>query len=230
MQLEYTSDYSGEASRQGFIRKVYGHLFGSIVAFIGVIYLMFNTELGNLFIVKILELNWGLILGAFVLLGWLARMFASGSNSLPMQYLGLAITVIIQGIITSPLILVALSQGNEVGSNILLQATIVTLVGFGILTMIVFMSKKDFSFLRTLLVWVGVMAFIAIIAALIFNITLGLGFSIAMVAFAGASILYDTSNIRRHYPEDQYVGAAVDLFASVALMFWYVLRIFMSRE
>ena len=52
----------------------------------------------------------------------------------------------------------------------------------------------------------------------------------AMVALAGGAILYDTSNVLHHYPEDRYVGAALQLFASVALMFWYVLRLFMSSR
>jgi FtsH-binding integral membrane protein len=51
-----------------------------------------------------------------------------------------------------------------------------------------------------------------------------------MIGFAGAAILYDTSNIMRNYPEDRYVAAALELFASIALMFWYVLRLFMSRD
>jgi FtsH-binding integral membrane protein len=51
-----------------------------------------------------------------------------------------------------------------------------------------------------------------------------------MVALAGASILYNTSNVLLHYPEDRYVGAALQLFGSVALMFWYVLRLMNSRR
>jgi len=49
-----------------------------------------------------------------------------------------------------------------------------------------------------------------------------------MVGLASASILYDTSNVLRHYSEDSHVAAALELFASVALMFWYVLQLFMS--
>jgi FtsH-binding integral membrane protein len=33
-----------------------------------------------------------------------------------------------------------------------------------------------------------------------------------------------------HFPEDRYVAASLQLFSSVTLMFWYVLRIFMSRR
>jgi FtsH-binding integral membrane protein len=53
---------------------------------------------------------------------------------------------------------------------------------------------------------------------------------VAMIAFAGAAVLYDTSNILHHYPQDKYVAASLELFASIALMFWYVLQLFMNRE
>jgi FtsH-binding integral membrane protein len=33
-----------------------------------------------------------------------------------------------------------------------------------------------------------------------------------------------------HYRTDQYVAAALALFASVALLFWYVLQLFMNRD
>ncbi len=59
---------------------------------------------------------------------------------------------------------------------------------------------------------------------------LGTWFWVAMIGFAGAAILYDTSNVLHHFPEDRYVGAALQLFASVALMFWYVLRLFMASR
>ena len=53
--------------------------------------------------------------------------------------------------------------------------------------------------------------------------------SAAMIALAGVSILYQTQTILRRYPEDAYVGAAVQLFASVMTLFWYVLRLFSRR-
>jgi len=31
-----------------------------------------------------------------------------------------------------------------------------------------------------------------------------------------------------YFPEDRYVAAALQLFSSVALMFWYVLRLFIG--
>jgi FtsH-binding integral membrane protein len=48
-----------------------------------------------------------------------------------------------------------------------------------------------------------------------------------MVLFASVAILYDTSQVLHHYRTDQHVAASLSLFASVALLFWYVLRIVM---
>ena len=59
-----------------------------------------------------------------------------------------------------------------------------------------------------------------IVFSLLLGFELGTFFCVGMVAFAGAAILYDTSNVIHHYPEDRYVGAALQLFASFALMFW----------
>ena len=71
---------------------------------------------------------------------------------------------------------------------------------------------------------------VLIVAGVIFGFELGTFFSVAMIGLAGAAILYDTSNVLHHYPEDRYVAASLELFASVALMFWYVLQLFMSRD
>jgi hypothetical protein len=51
-----------------------------------------------------------------------------------------------------------------------------------------------------------------------------------MVVFAGAAILYETSRIQREFPEHMHVAAALSLFSSVAMMFWYVLRIFVGAR
>ena len=69
-----------------------------------------------------------------------------------------------------------------------------------------------------------------IACGIIFNFELGAMFTYAMIAFACAYILYDTSNVMLHYRTSQYVAASLALFASVALLFWYVLRLFMSRD
>ena len=104
-----------------------------------------------------------------------------------------------------------------------------TLVGFTALSMIVFITRKDFSFLRGLLMWGTIAAFGFILIAAFTGFSGGWIFPALMIGLAGAYILYETSNVLHHYPEDRYVGAALALFAAVALMFWYVLRIFADR-
>ena len=121
-------------------------------------------------------------------------------------------------------------QQGQAAVELIQSAAIVTLLGFAGLTAVAFTTRKDFSFMRGLLRWGFVVALVAIVAGVIFGFQLGTGFSIIMVALAGGAVLYDTSNVLHHFPEDRHVGAALELFASVALMFWYVLRLFMSRD
>ena len=68
------------------------------------------------------------------------------------------------------------------------------------------------------------------IGGAVFGFQLGTWFSVAMIGFAGVAALDDTSNIIHNYPEDRYVSAAMQPFASIALMFWYVLRLVMGSR
>ncbi len=119
---------------------------------------------------------------------------------------------------------------NRTYNHLMGAIVLFTLIGFAGLTAVAFVTRKDFSFLRGMLMWGGVVAMLAIVGGILFGFELGTWFSVAMIGFAGAAILYDTSNVLHHFPEDRYVGAALQLFASVALMFWYVLRLFMSSD
>ncbi|MEN9581757.1 MAG: hypothetical protein RJA70_4766 [Pseudomonadota bacterium] len=212
-------------TRARFITRTYAHLFGAILAFAGVEYALFASGLA-MPIASVLSGNWLVVLGGFMLVGWLGRRMAYGSASLPVQYLALAGFVLAEAIVFLPLLAIADAQFP----GAIQSAGLVTLVGFAGLTGVAFTSRKDFSFLGSLLKWGGILALVAIVASLIFGFQLGVFFSVAMIGLAGASILYDTSNIIRHFPEDRYVGAALELFSSVALMFWYVLRLFMNRD
>jgi len=84
--------------------------------------------------------------------------------------------------------------------------------------------------LRSILVIGAFAALGLIISSSLFGFTLGNLFAFAMVAFAGTAILYDTSNVLHRYNTNQHVAAALSLFASIALLFWYILRIFTSRR
>lgn len=110
------------------------------------------------------------------------------------------------------------------------QAGVITGTLFLGLTAAVLMTKTDFSFLRTGLVVGFFIALGLIVAGTIFGFNLGLWFSVGMVLLAAGSILYSTYQIKNEFGTDQYVPAALSLFASLMLLFWYVLQILMSRK
>ncbi len=216
----------GEDVRATFISRTYFHLLISILAFAGIEIYLFKAGLAVPLAKSMLSVSWLLVLGGFMIVGWLASGMAHKARSLSAQYAALAIYIVAEAIIFVPLLVLA----EAYAGGVIQSAATVTLLGFGGLTAVAFISRKDFSFLGSLLKWGFIMALVLIAAALIFGFELGTFFSVAMIALAGGAILYKTSAVLHHYPEDRYVAASLELFASVALMFWYVLRLFMSRD
>ena len=213
-------------SRSAFISRTYTHLVGGILGFILVELALFESGLALHIARYMLGFNWFLILGAFMLVGWLASRTAQTSSSLGMQYFAYAAYVVAEALIFVPLLYLA----DAKAPGAIDSATLITALGAGGLMIVAHRTRKDFSFLRAILMWGGVVAILAMIGGAVFGFQLGTWFSVAMIGFAGAAVLYDTSNIIRNYPEDRYVSAAMQLFASIALMFWYVLRLVMGSR
>lgn len=213
-------------TRATFISRTYFHVLGAMAAFTGIEIYLFQSGMAVPIAKAMLGAPWLLILGAFMVAGWLATRVAHRAQSKAAQYLGLALYVVIEAVIFVPLLVLAWFYAP----GAIQSAAGVTLAGTLVLTAIAHLTRKDFSFLRSVIMWGGMCALIMIVAGAIFGFELGTVFSVGMIALAGAAVLYDTSNIIHHYPEDRYVGAALQLFASIALMFWYVLRIFLSSK
>jgi len=212
-------------TRAQFIWRTYLHVVLAIVLFALVEVALFQSGIAERIALPMMN-NWLLVLGAFMVVGWLATRTAHRVQSQAAQYLGLAGYVAAQAVIFVPLIFVAEYRAPGVTQS----AAVVTLLGSVALMGVAHITRKDFSFLRGLLVWGGLLALVAIVAAVLFGWQLGTWFSVAMIGFAGAAVLYDTSNILHHYPQDRYVAASLQLFASIALMFWYVLRLMSSSR
>ena len=211
-----------------FYRKTYSHVAIALLAFIVVEAILINIVPENLIISMVSSpFVWLLILGGF----WLGSMLASKwtqAQDRSTQYRGLGIYVLLEAIIFLPMIYIAMAFSD--GLAIISQAGIITLSLFAGLTAVVFLTRLDFSFLRSVLVIGGFIALGLIVAGAIFGFDLGLWFSLAMVALAAGGILYETYNIKNVYSTDQYVGAALQLFSSVMLLFWYILRILLSKR
>src|SRR5580765_537926 len=215
-----------ERSRGQFISRTYNHLFIAISVFTLLEIFLFKAGWAEPMARAMLGTSWLLVLGGFMVVSWLARGVAHRAGSKPAQYAALAGYVVAQAVIFVPLLWAA----NQYAPGAITSAAAITFLAFTALTLVVFFTRKDFSFLRGILCWGGIIALVLIAAGVIFGFSLGTFFSVAMVALAGAAILYDTSNVLHHYPADRYVAAALELFASMALMLWYVLRLFMSRR
>lgn len=210
--------------RQQFIQKTYLHLAGAIALFIGLEIILFITPAAEAIfsLISGLPFSWLAVLGGFMLLGWLARQMATRTGSIQTQYLGLGLYILGEAIIFVPLLFIAV---NYTSPEVLPSAAILTGLLFAGLTTVAFTTKTDFSFLGSILTIGGFIALGMIICSVIFGFKLGIFFSFIMIIFASAAILYDTSNVIHHFTTDQYVAASLELFASVALLFWYVLQI-----
>ena len=213
-------------ARALFIRRTYAHLAAAVAVFLGAEYVLLDSPVAT-FMLRFAfgsQYGWLGVLGAFILCGWLARGLATSVTSVPLQYLGLTIYIFAEAIIFLPMIYLAVHASDP---TLLPTAGILTLLLFGGLTAVAFTTRKDFSFLGGILTIGGFLALGLIICGAVFGFNLGLAFSVVMVVLAAGAILYDTSKIIRTCNTDQHVAASLELFASVALLFWYVLRILM---
>lgn len=222
------SEASVEA-RSKFIERTYMHLAGAIAVFVvlsagfqmipGIDAMVFN-------LLSVHQYAWLGVMGAFIAVSYIADRWARGSSSPTMQYAGLTLYTVAESVIFVPMIVIA---RQSVGAEGIMTAGGVTLAMFAGLTGYVFITKKDFSFMRGALSVVAVGAMGLIVASILFGFNLGLLFSVAMVVMACGYILYYTGNVLHHYRVNQHVAAALALFSAVALLFWYVLRIFSRR-
>lgn len=224
----YPSAAAGTAidARSVFIVRTYAHLFGAIAAFVAVLIALFQTGASIYLAQAMLSVNWLFVIGAFMIVSWIASHTALRSASLTAQYAALAGFVIAESVLFVPLIYIA----DYKAPGVIESAAIVTMLGFAGLTAVVFVTRKNFSFLGGILGWAFVLMLLLIVGGQLWGYHLGTLFSVAMVGLSGLAVLYDTSKVLHEFPEDRYVGAALELFASVALMFWYVLRLFSSRD
>jgi uncharacterized protein len=219
-----------EATRSEFLSRVYQHLLAAVVAFVAFEALLINLGIAR----EIYELisggggRWLVVLGGFMVVNWLATNAAHDILNPSRQYAGLFGMAAGEALIFAPFLHYVFEVEGG-GTTTVLAAAVITAIGFAGLSAVALVTRADLSFLRPILLWTGVCALVLIVAALLFGFELGVWFSVAMIALAGGSILYQTQTIMRRYPAEAYVGAAVQLFASVMLLFWYVLRLLSRR-
>ncbi len=215
--------------RASFYKHTYGHVAAGVLVFILIESLMLQSDALVSFMLSLTQgYLWLILIGGFMGITWFAQKMANESVDRPKQYLGYFLYIVAEALIFVPILYIAINYAG--GFEMLKQAAIVTLSLFGGLSAVVFVTKADFSVLRGALTIGFFLALGLIVAGMIFGFDLGLWFSVGMCALAAGAILYNTHQLKYQYGTEQYVPAALSLFASLMLLFWYVLRIFMSRD
>jgi len=220
-----------DEAKVAFYKKTYAHVAGGVMAFYMIETLLLQSETIKSFFYSLMGngISWLLLLGAFMFITNYVEKTALKTADKNKQYLAYGAYILAEALIFVPLLGMVIDfvpNSNE----LLTQASIVTLTLFGGLTAVVFVTKKDFSFLKSALTIGFFIAMGLIIAGALFGFNMGLWFSVGMCVLAAGSILYQTSNLVHKYTNEQYIPAAIGLFASLMLLFWYVIQIFLSRD
>ena len=220
-----------EADRASFVAKVYQHVAMALAAFVVFEAVLFITGIAAAmrdFFLGTGGFSWLLLLGGVSIIQTFASKAAANLTDPGAQYMGLFGSAFGQALIFAPFLSFVFQEDG--GTGVVAQAGVVTAISFAMLTAIGLFTRKDLSFLRPLVMWGFGLALVAIIGSVIFGFQLGVWFSLAMIGVSGASILYRTHAVVRTYPLGSHVAAAVGIFSSLMTMFWYILRLFMSRR
>jgi uncharacterized protein len=223
----------GVSDRISFLRRTYAHLGVALLAWVAAAAAMktLTPEFSLKFSAWALgggAINWLIVMGAFMLVGYISDRLAVSESSRGLQYLGLALTVLAWTFILQPVLWLVQSRAD--GNAMLTQAGVITAAIFIGLTLTVFITKKDFSFLRGVLTIGSFAALGVILAAMLFGFSLGALFAGFMILLMAGYILYQTSQLMEVFRPTQHVAASLMLFSSVATLFWYVLRLLMASR
>ena len=236
----------GVSDRVAFLRKTYGLLGEALVGFAVLTagMMRFATETSLHFSQWAFTGRWSwlLVIGLFMVVGFIARRLAVSETSRGLQLLGLGIFIAAQAMLLQPLLWVLifkfgdramLSQGvllSGQAASILMQAVVITLAIFIGLTLTVFITKKDFSFLGGILTIASFAVLGVILASILFGFSLGALFCGVVILILAGYILYQTSLVMSVFPPTAYVAGALMLFSTIATLFWYVLQLLMSMN
>ncbi len=225
---DYTVASAAATDRATFIRQTYLHVAGALGVFVLLESMLLASPLAPVLANLMFggKWTWLLVLGLFMFVSHIATKWASTATSIRGQYAGLGLYIVAEVIILCPLLMLA----SNFGDGLIMKAGLITLGLFIGLTWIAFTTGKDFSFMAGFLKIAGFVALGTIVVSMIFGFSLGLWFTGAMILLVGGCILYQTSNVIHHYHTSQYVAASLALFASIATLFWYVLRMLMSSR
>jgi FtsH-binding integral membrane protein len=165
---------------------------------------------------------------------WIGTMVAQGlamnRASVASQYAGLGLYVLLEALIFIPLLtIVHLKTGGQMAQILLPACSLTGALVVG-LTLSVYMTSTDFSFLRTIIVIGSVVALVLVLLSAFGLFALGTWFALAMILLMASAILYQTWVIKTQLSTGDHVIAAFMLFSSIVTLLWYVISFFLGRR
>jgi FtsH-binding integral membrane protein len=220
-----------QSTQKSFLIKTYSHLVLGIMIFAATIFTTVNTPvlLSTALSLWRLPLAGLVIMAILIATSFVASWLANNSQNVALHYVGLLIYGVMEGFITVPLVFAFLVKGAA-GIVALTNASILTVVIFLALTLVVMVTKPNLGFLGKFLAFGSIVAFGLVIFSALFVLNLGIWFTAAMITLVCGYILYETSQMLHNYNSKQYVACALSLLASITNLFWYILRLFGSRN
>ena len=213
---QFVADSSQDV-RTTFIRKVFTLLFGSILTTVIAGYVASG------FIQTIIPLM--PIIGIATFVCFLGLLF---TKQIPVVNAALFfLFAILQGAIIGPYLTILEARLPGIPA----EAAWLTLSVFGALTLYVFASKKDFSFMGGFLMVAVVCLLVAgIVMFFVHAAWLSMVYSVVGVLIFAGFVLYDTSQIMlRLQPGDEMTGA-ISLYLDFLNLFMFILRLLTNRR
>jgi modulator of FtsH protease len=210
-----TAAQSSAEERMSFVRKVYALFFAATL------FAVAGVGLGLSYTPLLMFAARHPFIMLFVMLGGVMGAQAV-RHVRGLNLFALFAFTTLTGVVISPLI----ALYTQLNPASILQAGVLTVGIFGGLTAYVFVSKKDFSFMRGMLM-VGLI--VVVLAGLLSLFVAASAFSFAvsvaaLLLFSGF-VLYDTSNIIHRYPVNEYVAGALSLYLDAFNIFLSLLNI-----
>jgi len=219
------------SERAAFLKRVYGYLFLAILGFAVTLWATAHVAIVN---------GWAMAMGRAIYgssMGWLLYMgiFIGGSMAVhavaekkPLGAIAFGAWAFLLALLISPIVLMI--NGMEDGATIISQASGLTALIFGGLTVYVLYTGSDFSWLRGLLT-MACFALLGVgILGWLMGFSIGLWYSVAIVVLFAGYILYNTSQILHRFPTTMAMSAAIILFTDVVLLFKHILIILLSSR
>ena len=235
-------DVAPVEERVSFYRRTYAHVAGALLGFAALLALFFvgfDQQTGIAFVLakslfgmlqSLGAWSWLLVMVAFWVGTMVAQGLATNRASVAAQYSGLGLYVLLQALIFIPLLAIVHMKTGGHMAQILLPACSLTgalVVG---LTLSVYMTSTDFSFLRTIIVIGSVVALALVLLSAFGLFALGTWFALAMILLMATAILYQTWVIKTQLTTGDHIIAAFMLFSSIVTLLWYVISFFLGRR